>query len=82
MDVALDFVDEHFFSPYVYSDSWQSNNAWRQFLTLNIIVNLGGALLYVITASLSYTFVFDKRLLKHPQSLPVRLVNIECLTEL
>ncbi|ELT91441.1 hypothetical protein CAPTEDRAFT_190363 [Capitella teleta] len=69
MDVALDFVDHHFFTPYVYPESLPENNVLRQFLTLNIIVDVGGALLYLITATFNFIFIFDKALLKHPQIL-------------
>jgi len=70
MDVVLDICDKFFFTPYIYPSWVPEDNILRQFLTLNIVVDLGGALLYLITASLSYTFIYDKRLLNHPQSLP------------
>jgi len=69
MDVALYYCDKHFFTPYIYPKDWAEDDIWRQFLSLNYIVNIGGAALYLITASLSYMFVYDKRLLKHPQTL-------------
>ena len=71
MDEVLNLVDYYVFTPYVYPASWPEDNPWRQLFTLNIIVNVGGILLYLITASLAYFFIFDKRLLKHPQILEV-----------
>lgn len=71
MDVALEVVDHCFFTPYIYPDWLPEDNAFRQFLTLNIIVDIGGALLYLITAALNFIFVFDKKLLNHPQILEV-----------
>ena len=71
MDVALRYCDYKFFTPYVYPSTWAESDPWRQFLSLNVIVNLGGTLLYLITASLSFMFIYDKRLLKHPQILEV-----------
>lgn len=45
MDYVLDYVDEKFFTPYVYPETFEPDNIMRQFLTLFIITNLGGALL-------------------------------------
>jgi len=69
MDVALWFCDKNFFTPYVYPTWLEEENIWRQFVSLNIIVDAGGALLYLLTASLSYYLIYDKRLLAHPQVL-------------
>jgi len=69
MDVALEFTDRYFFTPYVYPKWLSEGNIWRQLLSLNILVDLGGTLLYLLTASFSYVFIFDKRILKHPQIL-------------
>jgi lathosterol oxidase len=69
MDIALAFADKYVFTPYVYPSSWPESDTLRQFISLNIITDIGGALLYLITATISYFLVFDKRLLKHPQIL-------------
>ena len=71
MDIALDVADQYFFTPYVYPQNWPENDALRQFISLNVITDAGGALIYLFTATLSYLFIFDKRLLKHPQILEV-----------
>jgi lathosterol oxidase len=71
MDVLLAFCDQHFFTPYVYPTSWTEDNIFRQFLTLNIITDVAGALFYLITATINYVLVYDKRLLKHPLMLEV-----------
>ena len=70
MDLVLNFVDEMFFTPYVYPKSWQEGNIFRQLLTLYMITSIGGWLLYILTASLSYVFLFDKRYKLHPNFLP------------
>lgn len=72
MDIVLDFVDEHLFTPYVYPKFLVPENIFRQLLSLTVIVVLGGYALYLIVAALGYYFIFDKRLLQHPQSLKVR----------
>jgi len=72
MDVALKYSDEYFFSPYVYPKSWPEDDLLRQFISLNLIVDLGGTVLYLITASLSWFFIFDSRLLQHPKALEVQ----------
>ena len=69
MDIALEFCDHHVFTPYLYPASWPEDNVWRQLLSLNLIVDGGGAIMYLMTASLSYLFLYDKELLKHPQIL-------------
>ena len=71
MDVVLGLTDHYFFTPFVYPESVPEDNMLRQFISLNIVTMLGGSLLYLITASLSYAFVFDKNLLQHPQILEV-----------
>ena len=71
MDVVLGLTDSYFFTPFVYPESIPEDNVIRQFISLNIVTMVGGALLYLITASLSYAFVFDKDLLQHPQILEV-----------
>ena len=72
MDVVLGLTDHYFFTPFVYPESvpedticWDSSYLW------SIVTMVGGSLLYLITASLSYAFVFDKNLLQHPQILEV-----------
>ncbi len=60
MDVVLDFCDEHLLTPYVYPSWLPEDNPWRQLATLFVVVCLGGTILYLMTASLSYVFVFDQ----------------------
>lgn len=79
MDVVLDYADYYFFTPYIYPASWPEENVFRQLLSLNIISDAGGALLYLITATFSYLFIFDKRHLEHPQILEAWSVNIAIL---
>ncbi|XP_013789452.1 lathosterol oxidase-like [Limulus polyphemus] len=69
MDVVLQVCDKHVFTPFVYPSWWSEGDIWRQFLTLNVVITLGGTLVYFIPASFNYCFIYDKRLLKHPQVL-------------
>ena len=69
MDLVLDFTDHYFFTPHVYPATWPADYLPRQFLSLFLITTIGGIALYLITAALSFHFVFDKRLMKHPQFL-------------
>ena len=75
MDVLLQITDEYFFTPYFYPRWFAEQNILRQFITLNIITDVGGALFYLIFAAFSFIFIFDKRLLKHPLMLEVRYEN-------
>lgn len=69
MDLVLDFCDHHFLTPYIYPGSLPEDNIFRQYLSLLIISTVGGWLLYIMTAGLSYVFLFDQRYKKHPQFL-------------
>lgn len=71
MDVVLNYADEYVLTPYVYPTSWLEENPIRQIISLLLITNLGGYALYFIFAALSYQFIFDKRLMKHPLILEV-----------
>lgn len=65
----LNFADQWFFTPYVYPSHWAEDNIIRQYLSLMLIVTLGGYVLYLLPATLSYYFLFDRDLMKHPQFL-------------
>jgi len=69
MDIVLNYADQYFFTPYIYPTNFPEENIIRQLISLNIISDVGGALLYLITATFSYLFLFDKQYLKHPQIL-------------
>lgn len=70
MDLVLDVLDENLLTPYVYPSSWQADNFYRQLLTLYVVTAIGGWTLYIVTASLSYLLLFDKRYKLHPNFLP------------
>ena len=70
MDLVLAECDRHVLTPYVYPDSWPEDSPLRQFLTLYAITVFGGWALYMSFATLSYVFIYDHRLKKHPQFLP------------
>uniref|UniRef100_A0A8D0H0M3 Sterol-C5-desaturase n=1 Tax=Sphenodon punctatus TaxID=8508 RepID=A0A8D0H0M3_SPHPU len=69
MDLALNWADYYFFTPYVYPTTWSENEPVRQIINLLFITNIGAVLLYLSFASLSYFFLFDHSLKKHPQFL-------------
>ena len=66
MDVILKKADYYFLTPYCYPDSWDEDDWKRQLLSLFLLVNVGGCILYLATATLSSLFIFDHRLMKHP----------------
>ncbi|XP_064651240.1 lathosterol oxidase-like [Lineus longissimus] len=70
MDIVLNLVDHHFFTPYVYPPTWPEDDPYRQLITLFIIVNMGGYFLYLATAALSYFFLYDRTLMRHPLYIP------------
>lgn len=72
MDLVLSAVDYYFFTPYVYPATWPEDNIIRQTISLLIVTNLGAYILYFFCATLSYYFVYDHSLMKHPQFLKVR----------
>ncbi|RUS78846.1 hypothetical protein EGW08_013388 [Elysia chlorotica] len=69
MDLVLHYSDRFFFTPYVYPTDWQEDLPLRQVISLLLIANIGGYLLYFIVAGLSYVFIFDHKLMTHPQIL-------------
>lgn len=77
MDLVLNVADEHVLSPYLYPASWPEDWWPRQVLSLLLIVNVSGYLLYFTLATLSYVLVYDHRLLRHRRILPqqVRMRN-------
>ena len=70
MDLVLDVCDRHLLTPYVYPAGWSEHRPLRQFISLYVIALVGGWLLYFVFATLSYLFLFDHRLKKHPLFLP------------
>mmetsp|Transcript_17354 Transcript_17354/g.19428 ORF Transcript_17354/g.19428 Transcript_17354/m.19428 type:complete len:283 (-) Transcript_17354:103-951(-) len=70
MDVVLAPCDQYILSPYVYPETWAEDDLLRQTLSLSVIVLAGAYFLYLGFASLSYVFLFDKSLRKHPKFLP------------
>lgn len=71
MDHILNVADSHFFTPYVYPASWPEDEPLRQIIGLLVVTNLGAALLYLGLGALSYYFIFDHNLMKHPLFLEV-----------
>uniref|UniRef100_A0AAQ4QS17 Fatty acid hydroxylase domain-containing protein n=1 Tax=Gasterosteus aculeatus aculeatus TaxID=481459 RepID=A0AAQ4QS17_GASAC len=67
MDHVLDIADSYIFTPYVYPASWPEHGALRQILSLWLLTNLGAVLIYLGLGALSFCYVFDHKLMKHPQ---------------
>lgn len=66
MDLVLDILDQNFFTPYVYPATWPENDCYRQFISLFVVTNIGGVIMYLSLATFSFFFVFDRALMKHP----------------
>jgi len=66
MDYLLNYADYHLFTPYVYPSAWAEDDIFRQYLSLMVIVTIGGYLLYLIPATLSYYVIYNHDLEKHP----------------
>ncbi|GFF26618.1 probable C-5 sterol desaturase [Aspergillus udagawae] len=56
-------------SKYAYLSAWPRNNIYRQFLSFFLIVWIFGIIVYFISATLSYIFIWDKTTVKHPKFL-------------
>ena len=78
MDLVLDVLDTSIFTPYVYPSCWSEDNIFRQFVSLYLILLIGGILSYLGAATLSYYFLFEHELKKHPLYLK-RQVKLEIL---
>eukprot|EP00123_Amoebidium_parasiticum_P011881 comp20962_c0_seq1/m.28048 comp20962_c0_seq1/g.28048 ORF comp20962_c0_seq1/g.28048 comp20962_c0_seq1/m.28048 type:complete len:288 (-) comp20962_c0_seq1:620-1483(-) len=68
MDVILDVCDDLFLDK-VYGNSIPRDDILRQSASLLFLVTLGGIALYLLTAAISYHFVFDKRVMEHKRFL-------------
>lgn len=78
MDYILEAADNAVFDS-LYPSSMPRDDIWRQTLSLFIITNVGGALLYLTLTTFSYFFIFDHRMLKHPLILPNQVaLEIKC----
>ena len=71
MDLILKFYDDLVFTPYVYPTYWDVEWWLRQYISLFVVVTIHSYVLYLAMAGLSYVFIFDKKLLKHPKLLKV-----------
>ena len=70
-EFSFSAADYYFFTPYIYPASWSEDDIFRQTISLLIVTNLGAYILYFFFATLSYYFVYDHSLMKHPQFLKV-----------
>ncbi|KAA8651480.1 hypothetical protein EYZ11_004567 [Aspergillus tanneri] len=56
-------------SQWAVQSSWPRDNIFRQGLSLFLVAWAFGVILYFITSTLSYCFVYDKRIMNHPKFL-------------
>lgn len=75
MDHVLSVADRYVLTPFVYPASWPEDEPLRQIISLLLVTNLGAQLLYLGFGALSFYFVFDHKLMKHPQ-----FMKVGCLT--
>ncbi|KAF5092736.1 hypothetical protein D0Z03_002716 [Geotrichum reessii] len=54
---------------YALGSLFDRTNVLRQLISLTLIITVFGFLLYILTAGLSYVFVYDKETMKHPKFL-------------
>lgn len=73
MDHVLNIADYYIFTPYVYPATWPEDEALRQIISLLAVTNLGAVLIYLGFGALSFYYVFDHKLMKHPQFIKVSL---------
>ncbi|KAI7861939.1 hypothetical protein BDF14DRAFT_1886640 [Spinellus fusiger] len=95
MDTVLELADEYVFdslyektisasflnnsTAYGVFDSWDRDNAYRQTVSFTLILTVGGILFYLFAATLSYYFVYDHDMMKHPKFLKNQIrMEIEC----
>ncbi|XP_032378692.1 lathosterol oxidase [Etheostoma spectabile] len=67
MDHVLNIADSYICTPYVYPASWPEDWAPRQIISLWVLTNLGALLIYLGFGALSFYYVFDHKLMTHPQ---------------
>jgi lathosterol oxidase len=79
MDLILEVLDPYLFDPIythvprLVDPSWTPpppSDRYRQFLSAYLVLWWGGSLLYLVCASLSWLFLFDKKLRKDKFFLP------------
>jgi len=72
MDIVLNIHDRYLLTPYVYpKQGWPEDDPIRQLISLTVLVNINGVILYFVLASFSYFFLFDKRQMDHQLFLKV-----------
>ena len=57
-------------SPAIPTSAWPRDNISRQLLSLTVITTIGIHLLYFLFAGLSYRFIFNHDMMRHPRFLP------------
>lgn len=70
-----------FDSPPSIPSAWPRSYVPRQVISLSIITMIGIHILYFLFAWLSYRFIFDKRMMKHPRFLKNQ-IQLEILCSL
>ena len=76
MDIVLDIYDRLILTPYVYpKQGWAETDILRQLISLTILINIHGFVLYFALASFSYFFLFDRQQMNRPSFLKVSEIN-------
>jgi len=71
MDLLLPYLDQYLMdSVYTQTTGWARDDWRRQLIGIYLILVVSGWILYLSTAGLSWLFLFDKRIRKHPKFLP------------
>lgn len=66
MDLPLSVLDRYILTPYVYPSHWTEDYVYRQAISLYFMMLVGGLVMYLGAAALSYVFLFEHELKKHP----------------
>jgi len=78
MDPILYYADEYVLDK-VYPEALPRDDMFRQYASLFVLTGLGALTMYLGFAFANYTWLFDKRLLKHPMFLKEQIkLELEC----
>jgi lathosterol oxidase len=83
MDLVLSLADT-FLLDKVWStlaSAWERDHISRQLISLTVITLIGIHFLYFLFAGLSYSFIFNHAMMRHPRFLPHQ-IRLEILTSL
>mmetsp|Transcript_31192 Transcript_31192/g.71645 ORF Transcript_31192/g.71645 Transcript_31192/m.71645 type:complete len:277 (-) Transcript_31192:70-900(-) len=70
MDLALEIAGDWVLDPMLWKHSVPRDNTVRQLVDLYLVYCIGGALMYLIPATLDFYFLFDKKWMQDKQWIP------------